>query len=104
MLKYQHNDVQIGFDERDRLIEAHSENDRYNYYYEYDAQDRLIKYSYYEYQKLEKEVVFFYKDNKKLPYLQKRQSLTNKTFEEETYDWEYWLNLKYLIILVILNY
>lgn len=89
MLKYQHNDVQIGFDERDRLIEAHSENDRYNYYYEYDAQDRLIKYSYYEYQKLEKEVVFFYKDNKKLPYLQKRQSLTNKTFEEETYDWEY---------------
>jgi hypothetical protein len=89
MLKYQYNDAQIGFDEKDRLIEAHSENDRYNYYYEYDAQDRLIKYTYYEYQKLEREVIFLYKGNKKLPYLQKTRSLTNKIVEEESYEWEY---------------
>ncbi len=56
--------MEVGFDEKDRVIDAHNENDRYNYYFEYDAQDRLVRYSYNEYQKLKKEVVFYYLENK----------------------------------------
>jgi hypothetical protein len=89
MLKYQHNNVELGFDEKARLIEAHTENDRYNYYYEYDALDRLIKYSSFEYQRISREVIFFYKDNERLPFLQKKHTLNHDTFEEETYLWEY---------------
>ena len=88
-IKYEHNDVEIGFDEKDRLIEAHVENDRYNYFYEYDEFGRLIKYYYYEFQRIEKEVEYFYQDQNRLPFLQKKHTLTNDTFEEETYNWEY---------------
>ena len=88
-LRNQYSDTQLGFDHKDRLVEAHMENDRYNYYYEYDALDRLIKYSYYEYSRPEKEVEFFYIDKNRLPYLQKKHTVTNETFEEETYEWEY---------------
>jgi hypothetical protein len=83
------NDIQLGYDQKNRLVEAHSENDRYNYYYQYDQFDRLIKYSYYEYSRVEKEVEFFYQDQKRLPFLQKKQTITHQTFEEETYEWEY---------------
>ncbi len=83
------SDTQLGYDNKNRLVEAHSENDRYNYYYEYDAFDRLIKYSFYEYSRAEKEMEFFYKDQNRLPYLQKKHSFTNEIFEEETYEWEY---------------
>ena len=88
-LKYQNNDVELGYDEKDRLIEAHVENDRYNYYYEYDELDRLVKYYYYEYQRLEKEVVYYYQDLNRLPYLQKKHEVNNDIFQEETYNWEY---------------
>jgi len=88
-LKYQFNDVEIGFDEKGRLVEAHNENDRYNYYCEYDALDRLIKYSTYEYQRVSKEVEYFYKEDQRLPYLQKKHTYNNDIFEEETYEWEY---------------
>jgi hypothetical protein len=88
-IKNHYSDMEVGFDEKERVIEAHSENDRYNYYFEYDAQDRLVRYSYNEYQKLKKEVMFYYLENKKLPYLQKKRTLEGKIFEEETYDWEY---------------
>lgn len=83
------NDLQLGFDHKNRLVEAHSENDRYNYYYQYDELDRLIKYSYYEYSRVEKEVEFFYQDQKRLPFLQKKHTVTHETFEEESYEWEY---------------
>jgi hypothetical protein len=66
------NDLQLGFDHKNRLVEAHSENDRYNYYYQYDELDRLIKYSYYEYSRVEKEVEFFYQDQKRLPLSSKK--------------------------------
>jgi hypothetical protein len=33
--------------------------------------------------------MFYYLENKKLPYLQKKRTLEGKIFEEETYDWEY---------------
>jgi hypothetical protein len=88
-IKNHYSDMEVGFDEKERVIEAHSENDRYNYYFEYDAQDRLVRYSYNEYQKLKKEVMFYYLENKKLPYLQKKRTLEGKIFEEETYEWEY---------------
>jgi hypothetical protein len=38
---------------------------------------------------MEKEVEYFYQDQNLLPFLQKKHTLTNDTFEEETYDWEY---------------
>lgn len=88
-LRNQQTDTQLGFDAKDRLVEAHTENDRYNYYYEYDESDRLIKYSYYEYTRLEKEVDFIYLENNRLPYLQKKHTVAHDTFEEETYEWEY---------------
>lgn len=89
MLKYQHNDIELGFDEKGRLIEAHTENDRYNYYYEFDKNDRLIKYSMYEYQRVSKELTFFYKAMERLPYLQNKHTYNNDIFEEESYTWEY---------------
>jgi hypothetical protein len=88
-LKYQFNDTEIGFDEKGRIVEAHTENDRYNYYYEFDALDRLIKYSTYEYQRISKEVVYLYHEDKRLPYIQKKHTYNNDIFEEETYEWEY---------------
>lgn len=87
-LKYQFNDVEIGFDEKGRIVEAHTENDRYNYYYEYDAFDRLVKYSTFEFQRATVEVEYFYKPQERLPYLQKKHTYNNEVFEEETYDWE----------------
>jgi hypothetical protein len=89
MLKYQHNDTEIGFDEKGRLIEAHTENDRYNYYFEFDYNDRLIKYSTYDFQKVSKELIYFYKDQERLPYLQKKHTYDHDIFEEESYSWEY---------------
>ncbi|MFN7847945.1 MAG: hypothetical protein ACK5P4_12095 [Bacteroidota bacterium] len=89
MLKYQHNDIELGFDEKGRLVEAHTENDRYNYYYEYDAYDRLRVYSVYEYQRVQKEVVFLYQQEERLPYLQQKHTYNNDIFEEEIYRWEY---------------
>jgi hypothetical protein len=88
-LKYQFNNVEIGFDEKGRLVEAHTENDRYNYYFEFDALDRLTKYSTYEYQRVSKEVEYFYTDDKRLPYLQKKHTYNNDTMEEERYELEY---------------
>ncbi len=89
MLKYQYNDIELGFDEKGRLVEAHTENDRYNYYYEYDAYDRLRVYSVYEYQRVQKEVVFLYQQEERLPYLQQKHTFNNDIFEEEIYRWEY---------------
>jgi len=89
MLKYQHNDIELGFDEKGRLVEAHTENDRYNYYFEFDAYDRLIKYSSYEYHKVSKEVEYSYKDQEHLPYLQKKHTYNHEIFEEESYHWEF---------------
>jgi hypothetical protein len=89
MLKYQHNDIELGFDDKGRLVEGHTENDRYNYYFEFDIKDRLIKHSIYEYQRVSKEVVYFYKEEQRLPYLQKKHTYNNEIFEEESYNWEY---------------
>lgn len=89
MLKYQHNDTELGFDSKGRLVEAHTENDRYNYYFEFDINDCLIKYSTYEYQRVTKEVMYFYKEQERLPYLQKKHTYNNNVFEEESYSWEY---------------
>jgi hypothetical protein len=89
MLKNQQYASEIGFDEKGRLVEAHTENDRNNYYFEFDANDRLIKYSTYDFQKVLKELVYFYKDQERLPYLQKKHTYNNDIFEEESYKWEY---------------
>ncbi|HRG57320.1 MAG TPA: hypothetical protein PK323_00090 [Bacteroidia bacterium] len=89
MLKYQHNDVELGFDEKGRLVEAHTENDRFSYYYEFDKYDRLIKYSMYEYQRVSKELIFYYKEMERLPYLQNKHTHNNDIFEEESYTWQY---------------
>jgi len=89
MLKSLNNDIELGFDEKGRLVEGHTENDRYNYYFEFDAYDRLVKYITFEYQKISKELVYFYKDQERLPYLQQKHTYNNDIFEEETYDWEF---------------
>jgi hypothetical protein len=89
MLKYRNNDIELGFDEKGRLVEGHTENDRYNYYFEFDAYDRLAKYATYEYQKVMKEVMYFYKEQERLPYLQKKHTYNNDIFEEEVYEYEY---------------
>jgi hypothetical protein len=89
MLKYQHNDIELGFDDKGRLVEGHTENDRYNYYFEFDIKDRLIKHSIFEYQRVSKEVIYFYKEEQRLPYLQKKHTYNNEIFEEESYNWEY---------------
>jgi hypothetical protein len=89
MLKFQNNDIELGYDEKGHLIEAHTENDRYHYYYEYDAANRLVKYSTYEFQRISKEMVYYYKEQERLPYLQKKHTYNNDIFEEEQYLWEY---------------
>lgn len=86
------DDVQIARDSKGRVTEAHMENDRYNYYYEYDSNDRLVRYTTYEYTSLQKEVRFFYKENDLLPYYQTKHTFSGgqDTFQEENYEWVYY--------------
>lgn len=71
-VQYQFNDTEIGFDEKGIIAEAHTENDWHNFYFEFDALKRLIKHSTYENQRVSKEVVHLYNEDKRLPYLQKK--------------------------------
>ncbi len=59
---------QVGRDSLGRIVESHSERDRYNHYWDYDENGRIVSYQFYEYQNVKKEKVFYYKDNSSLPY------------------------------------
>ncbi len=90
--KYISEELQTGFDAKGRLMETHAENDRYNYYFNYDARDRFISQEVYEYQRLLTSVKYLYKEDAVLPYEQQKHSYGNgqDIFEKEVYTWEFW--------------
>lgn len=70
----QSNQAQIARDNKGRVIEEHRDNDRYNQYYTYDEQGRLVKYEYMEYQDPRETMVFEYTGNSPIP---SKKSSTN---------------------------
>jgi hypothetical protein len=83
--------VQIGRDEQGRIVETHKENDRYNYYFEYDNFGRLIQYLVYEFTEEKERITFSYNPSEQLPF--KKTKTTNyggnQIFLEENYQWTY---------------
>lgn len=90
--KYTHEEVHIGRDEAGRLMEVHTENDRYNYYFGYDSLDRFALFSTYEETRPMVRLSYQYKDNNRLPYEQLKISLHSgqKIIEKEVYTWEFY--------------
>jgi hypothetical protein len=82
---------QIGRDFKGRIVEIHKEDDRYNYYFNYDDLDRVIKYQQLEQDALRQNVDFRYQENNYLPFQKIKISEYggNKTVIEENYDWIY---------------
>jgi hypothetical protein len=88
--KYAHEEVHIGRDTAGNLVEVHAENDRYNYYFEYDSFRRFHLFSAYEETKPLVRLTYFYKDDNLLPYEQLKVSLHSgqEIIEKEVYTWE----------------
>lgn len=89
--KYASEEIQIARDEKGRLNEVHAENDRYNYYFDYDAQQRFRKFSAYEFQRPLLELRYLYEGDAPLPYEQIKVTLSSgqRISELEEYLWEY---------------
>lgn len=87
--KYVSNQGQIARDKMGRLTETHFENDRYNYYFEYDANNRFKRFQIFEYQKINKEAIFQYNENELLPNLLKRKTTQYNVVQEEEYVWDF---------------
>lgn len=86
--KYTSRQCQMGYDEQNRLVEAHTEHDRYNYYFIYDDNNRLVQYLGFENQSPTLEVTYAYDGNSKLPKSQLKISRNGETVELEEYEWE----------------
>lgn len=88
--KYIMYSIQYARDQKGRLIEAHVENERYNYYYYYDSLNRLTKFEVYEFQKQIKQIDYLYEGISTLPFKQSKVSYQSgqKIMEEELYVWE----------------
>ena len=80
---------QYGRDSLGRIIEYHNENDRYNYYWNYDSLNRLVEFEQYEFQQNKLTITFLYKGNNPLPY--KRVNIQkysgNRTVIEKELSW-----------------
>ena len=90
--KYAFEEVQTGFDAKGRLMETHAENDRYNYYFNYDQSDRFVSMDTYEYQRAINTLKYLYRENDRLPYEQQKHSYSNgqDIYEKEVYTWEFY--------------
>ncbi len=86
-----YNNGQIGRDSIGRVVESHFENDRYNYYWSYDSNNRLKDFLFYENANQKSKVEYLYKDSQELPYKRifTRYSYSNKTVLVEEYKWEF---------------
>ncbi|OYT12351.1 MAG: hypothetical protein B6I18_00885 [Bacteroidetes bacterium 4572_112] len=89
-LRNYNNQGQFGRDSLDRIIEYHNENDRYNYYWNYDSLNRLVEFEQYEFQKNKLHISFLYQGENMLPY--KRINIQkyggNNTVLEKELKWE----------------
>lgn len=82
---------QIGRDSKGRIVEIHKEDDRYNYYFNYDDFDRVVNYQQTEQDALRQNVDFSYLETNTLPIQKIKTSEYggNKTVIEENYEWIY---------------
>jgi YD repeat-containing protein len=78
--------AQFGYNASHQLIEAHYENDRYNYYFEYDTDGRLVGYMTFEFMSPTIQVEWKYRLNERIPYEQIKISRGGETMERETYS------------------
>lgn len=90
--KYAHEEVHIGRDAAGRLMEVHTENDRYNYYFDYDSLNRFSLFSTFEETRPLVRLSYQYKDHHRLPYEQLKISLHGgqEILEKEVYTWEFY--------------
>jgi len=89
-LRNYNNQGQFGRDSLDRIIEYHSENDRYNYYWNYDSLNRLVEFEQYEFQQNKLHINFLYQGENMLPYkrINVQKYSGNTTVIEKDLEWE----------------
>jgi hypothetical protein len=89
--KYTMNQGQVGRDGQGRIIQTHFENDRYNFYFNYDSLGRFAIYQSFQYHNPEVELQYHYEGNSMFPYKQTKLSTRsgNNTMELENYTWEF---------------
>uniref|UniRef100_UPI00404A0F41 hypothetical protein n=3 Tax=Flavobacterium sp. TaxID=239 RepID=UPI00404A0F41 len=88
--KYTHYQAQIGRNEQGILQEAHFDNDRYHYYFDYNQNQFLTSFKMYEYSQKKLETTWFYEPNAYLPYkILRLQSYNENILQEEIITWEH---------------
>ena len=87
--KYISYQAQIGRDDEGLLREAHFDNDRYHYYYDYNENQLLTDYKVYEYANPKNHIQWFYKNDSSIPYKTSKLSTSFDTILiEEDISWE----------------
>lgn len=87
--KYTHYQAQIGRNEQGILQEAHFDNDRYHYYFDYSENQLLTDYKVYEYAIPKNHIQWFYENDSSIPYKISKLSTSYDTILiEEEISWE----------------
>ena len=87
--KYSYQQFHVGHDEKGRIIESHFENDRRNYYFTFDKEDRLTRCQNFELQNPSVILDYFYNEKESLPFKYLKHTIQNNILEKEEYQYDY---------------
>ena len=79
---------QYGRDSLGRIVETHFENDRENFYWNYDSLNRISSFQHYGSHRPKVEIQYFYQGNSTLPNKQIKIDFSNRSTYEHIYFWE----------------
>lgn len=88
--KYTMYNGQIGYNERGQVVEYHTDNERYHYFWDYDGAGKLVKWYGMDGNTISQEVLLDYKNGGNLPSSSTNNQFSygSKTEIYEEYEWE----------------